>query len=120
MYQSNKGYIEANQSVVTQELPPLEIFVEPAIKKEVVEPEIEIISNLNLELFTVKPEPSQDTDLVEEFQQQEYTEVNQDFVTQEPTSSEILIEAPFQTRTTDPEVELIPDVELGEDEQMHS
>ena len=65
------------------------------------------------------PEPSQDTKLVEEPQQQ-VDELNQDVSTQEPTSSEILAEAPFQPRTTDPEVELILDMELGEDEQMQS
>ena len=58
-------------------------------------------------------EPSQNTELVEEPQQQE-DEVNQDVATQEPTSSEILIEAPSQPRTIDPEVEFILDVELGE------
>ena len=66
------------------------------------------------------PELSHDIELVEESQQQEDTEVNQDVVTQEPTSSEILAEAPFQMRTTDPEVDVISDVELGEDEQMQS
>ena len=65
------------------------------------------------------PEPSQDTDLVEEPQQQE-DEVNQDVTTQEPTSSEVLAEAPSQPRKIDPEVYLIPDVELGEDEKMQS
>ena len=54
---------------------------------------------------------------MEEPQQQE-DEVNQDVATQGPTSSEILAEAPSQLRTTDLEIELIPDVELGEDEQM--
>ena len=63
------------------------------------------------------PEPSQDTKLVEEPQQHE-DEFNQDVATQKPTSSEVLAEAPSQPRTTDSEVELIPDVELGEDEQM--
>ena len=53
---------------------------------------------------------------MEDSQQQEDTKVNQDVVTQEPTSSKILVEAPFQPRTTDPEVDIIPDVELGEDE----
>ena len=57
---------------------------------------------------------------MEESQQQEYTEVNQDVATQEPTSSGILVEAPFQMRTIDLQVDIIPDVELGEDEQMQS
>ena len=56
---------------------------------------------------------------MEEPQQRE-DEFNQDVATQEPTSSKILVEAPSQPRTIDLEVELIPDVELGEDEQMQS
>ena len=52
--------------------------------------------------------------------QQHEDEVNQDVATQEPTSSEVLAEAPSQPRTADPEIDLIPDVELGEDEQMQS
>ena len=93
-------------------------FVEAAIQEEIGKPEIEVIPDPNLEFLTVTPEPSQDTDLVEESQQQEDIEVNQDVATKEPTSSEILVEAPFQPSTTDSEVELIPDVELGEDEHM--
>ena len=66
MDQPNRGYSEANQSVVTQKPVPLEICVEPPIQKEAVEPEIEIIPYRNLEFFTRTPEPSQDTELVEE------------------------------------------------------
>ena len=119
MYQPNKGNILSNQSAITQEPTPSNFFVESAIQKEAVEPEIEVIPDPNLEFFIVTPEPSQDTELVEEPQQQE-DEVNQDVATHEPTSLEILAEAPSQPRTTDPEVELIPDVEMGEDEQMQS
>ena len=52
--------------------------------------------------------------------QQEDIEFNQDVSTKEPTSSEILAETPFQPRKTDPKVDIIPDVELGEDERMQS
>ena len=114
----NKGNIEANQSVVTQELAPSEFFVESAIQEEAGKPEIEVIPDPNLEFLTVTPEPSQDTELVEDSQQKEDIEVNQDVSTQEPASLEILIEAPSQPRTTDHEVDLILDLELGEDEQM--
>ena len=114
--QPNKGNIEANQSVVKQEPTPLEFFVESTIQEEAGKLEIEVIPDPNLEFLTVTPEPSPDIELVEESQQQEDIEVNQDVATKEPTSSEILVEAPFQQRTTDPEVELIPNMDLGEDE----
>ena len=73
--------------------------------------------NKELEFFTMTPEPYHDTKLIKELQQQE-DEVNQKFSTPEPISSEILAENPSQPRTANPEVELIPDVNLGEEEQM--
>ena len=49
---------------------------------EIGEPEVETIPDLNLEVFTMTPEQSQDTELVEgEIQQQENVEVDQDVVT---------------------------------------
>ena len=55
-----------------------------------------------------------------ELQQQENVEVDQDVVTQEPTSSENLVETPIRLGETDLEMDIIPNVELGEDEQMQS
>ena len=57
---------------------------------------------------------------MEDSQQQKDIEVNQDVDTQEPISLEIPTKTPFQPRTTDPKVDIIPNVELGEDEQMQS
>ena len=66
MDQPNIGNIEANRSGATQEPTPLEFFVESAIQKESVKLEIEVIPDPNLEFLTVTPEPSQDTELVED------------------------------------------------------
>ena len=97
------------------------MFVEVATQMELNELEVETIPDLNLGVFTMTPEQSQDTELVErELQQQENVEVDQDAVTQEPTSSENLAETPIRLGATDLEVDIIPDVELGEDEQMQS
>ena len=41
------------------------MFVEAATQLEVSEPEVETIPNLNLGVFTMTPEQSQDTELVE-------------------------------------------------------
>ena len=104
------------QGVVTQEPTTMEMFVEDATQMEVSEPEVQIILDLNLGVFTMTPKQSQDTELVEgEPQQEENFEVDQDFVTQEPTSSRILVEAPILLGRIDPEVDIIPDLELGED-----
>ena len=67
--QPNKGNIESNQGVFTQEPAPSEFFVEISIQEEAGKPKIEVIPNLNLKCFTVTPEPSQDTELMEESQQ---------------------------------------------------
>ena len=69
MDQPNIGNIEAKQSASTQEPTPSKIFVEYTIKKESIQPEIEVIPDPNLEFLTMTPETSQDTDLVEESQQ---------------------------------------------------
>ena len=53
-------------------------------------------------------------------QQQENEEVNQDFVTREPTSLEISMEILRQQEEINPEMDIIPDLDLGEDEQMQS
>ena len=55
-----------------------------------------------------------------ELQQPENVEVDQDVVTQEPKSSGNLAETPIHLGTTELEVDIIPDLELGEDEQMQS
>ena len=58
------------------------MFVEYSTQMEVSEPEVQIILDLNLGVFTMTPEQSQDTELVEgELQQQENVEVDQDVVT---------------------------------------
>ena len=88
---------------------------------EAIELEVETIPDLNLEVFTMTPEQSQDTKLVEgENQQQENVEAEQDVVTQEPTSLGNLVDTPIQLGTTELEVYIILDLELGEDEQMQS
>ena len=57
------------------------------------EPEIENNLEFNEEVYTVNPKPSQDIELIEmEPKQQKNEEVNQDVVTQEPTSLEISME----------------------------
>ena len=93
------------QGVVTQEPTSLEMFVEDATQMEVSEQEVETIPDLNLGVFTMTPEQSQDTELVEgELQQQENVEFDQNVFTQEPTSSGNLAETPIQLGTTDLEV----------------
>ena len=65
------------QGVVTQEPTTLEMFVEAVTQLEVSVPEVETIPDLNLGVFTMTPEQSQDIELVEgEFQQQENVEVD--------------------------------------------
>ena len=81
------------------------------------EPEIENILEFNEEVCVVTLEPSQDTELIEmEPQQQENEEVNQDVVTQEPTSLEISVEILRKQEEINPEMDIIPDLDLGEDE----
>ena len=53
------------QGVVTQETTTLEMFVEVSNQMEVSEPEVEIILDLSLGVFTMTPEQSQDIELVE-------------------------------------------------------
>ena len=53
------------QGVVTQEQRSLEMFVEAFSQMESGEPKVETILDLNLEVFTMTPEQSQDTELVE-------------------------------------------------------
>ena len=49
------------QGVFTQEPTTLEIFVEASTQLKVSEPEVEIVSNLNLVFFIMIPEQYQDT-----------------------------------------------------------
>ena len=67
------------------------------------------------------PELSQDIELIEmEPQQQENEEVNQDVVTQEPTSLEISVDILMKQQEINPEMDIIPNLDLGEDEKMKS
>ena len=51
-------------------------------------------------------------------QQQDNDEVDQDVVTQEPASPEISFDILMQQEEINLEVDIIPDLDLGEDEQM--
>ena len=55
-----------------------------------------------------------------ESQQQENDEVDQDVVTQEPTSPKKIVEILRQQEEINPEMDIIPDLDLGEDEEMQS
>ena len=55
-----------------------------------------------------------------ESQQQEDEEVNQDVATQEPTSLEISVETLGMQQEANPELDIIPDLNLGEYEQTQS
>ena len=55
-----------------------------------------------------------------ESQQQENEKVNQDVATQEPTSLEIFVETLRLQQEVNPGMDIIPDLDLGEDEQMQS
>ena len=69
----------------------------------------------------MNPETSQDIEILEmESQQQGDEEVNQDVATQEPTSLKIAVETPGMQQEAKPEVDVIPDMDLGEDEQVQS
>ena len=64
-------------------------------------------------------EPSQDIELIEmESQYQENDEVNQDVFTQEPTSPEIFVQILRKQEEINPEMDIILDLDLGEDEKM--
>ena len=67
------------------------------------------------------PGLSQDTKILEmESQQKRDEEVNQDVVTQKPTSLKITVETFGMQQEANPEVDVIPDMDLGEDEQVQS
>ena len=74
---------------------------------EAFEPEVDIIPYHNLEDLEETPEQSQDTELIHEEVQQE-----EDVVTQEPTSSNTLVEVATQMEAIEPEVDIIPDRNL--------
>ena len=66
-------------------------------------------------------EPSQDIEVIQtEPQSQENEEFNQDVVAQEPTSLEIFVETLRLQQEFNPVMDIIPDLDLGEDEQMQS
>ena len=94
---------EVEQGADTQEPTSLNILVEVATQIGVDEPEAENIPDFNEEVCDVTPKPSQEIELIEmEPQQQENEEFNQDVVTQEPTSLEILLEILRQKEEINP------------------
>ena len=110
---------EVEQGADTQELASLNILVEVTTQIGVDEPEAENIPNFNEEVYAVTPELFQDTELIEiEPQQKENDEFNQDVVTQEPTSPEISVEILRQQEEINPKMDIIPHLNLGENEQM--
>ena len=112
---------EVEQDAVTQEPTSLNILVQVATQMGEEEPGIENIMEFNEEICTMTPEPSHDTEIIEmEPQQQEDEEVNQDVVTQEPTSLEIYVETRRMQQEINPKMDIIPDLDLGEHEKMQS
>ena len=112
---------EVEQDTDTQEPASLNILVEVATQMGEEEPGIENILEFNEEVCTVTPEPSQETEIIEmESQQQENEEFNQDVATQEPTSLEISVETLGMQQEANPIMDIIPDLDLGEDEKMQS
>ena len=88
---------EFEQGVDTKEPASLNILVEVATQIGADEPETENIPDFNEEVYDVTPEQYQGTELIEmEPQQQDNDEVNQDVVTQDPTSPEISTEILMQ------------------------
>ena len=85
------------------------------------EPGIENILEFIKEICTMTPEPSHDTEIIEmESRQQEDEELKQDVATQEPTSLEIFVETLRMQQEANHGMDIIPDLDLGEDEQMQS
>ena len=81
------------QGADTQEPTFLNILVEVSTQIGIDELEAEIIPDFSEEVCSTTLEPSQGIELIErERQQQENEEVNQDVVTEEPTSLEISVE----------------------------
>ena len=112
---------EVKQDVVTQEPASLNVLVQVAVQMREEEPGTEGTLEFNEEMCTMTPELSQDTEILEiESQQQGYEEVIQDVVIQEPTSLKIAVETPGMQQEANPEVDVIPDMDLGEDEQVQS
>ena len=82
---------------------------------------IEGTLEFNKEFCTTTPKFSQDIEILEkEPHQQGDEEVSQDVVTQEPTSLKIAVGTLEMQQENNPEVDVIPDMDLGEDEQLQS
>ena len=112
---------EVEQDVDTQEPKSLNILVQVSTQIREEEPGIENILEFNEEICTMTPELSQDTEILEmESQQQENEEVNQDVAPQEPTSLEISVETLKMQQEANLEMDIIPNLDLGEDEKMQS
>ena len=80
------------------------------------EPGTEGTLEFNEEICNMTLELSQYIDILEmESQQQGDEEVNQDVVTQEPTSLKIAVNTLGMQQETNPELDVIPDVDFGED-----
>ena len=85
------------------------------------EPGTEGTLEFNEEICTMTPELSRYMEILElESQQQGDEEINQDVVTQEPTSLKIAVEIPGMQQEDNPKVDVIPDMDLGGDEQVQS
>ena len=111
---------EVEQDVDTQEQASLNVLVQVAAQMREEEPGIEDILEFNEEICIMTPELSHDVDILEMESQQGDEEVNQDVATQEPTSLKIGVETLGMQQEANPELDIIPDVDLGEDEQAQS
>ena len=104
---------EIEQGAVTQEPTSLNVLAHMAAQMRGGEPGIEGTLEFNEEFCTTTLDLSQDTEILElEPQQQGDEEVNQDVVTQEPTSLKIVVEMQ--------QVDFISEMDLGEDKQVQS
>ena len=82
---------------------------------------IEGTLEFNKEFCTTTLELSQDTEILEkEPQQQGDEEVSRDVVTQEPTSLKIAVGTLEMQQEINPKVDVIPDMDWGEDEQVQT
>ena len=112
---------EVKHDVDTQEPTSLNVLVQVASQMREEELGIEDILEFNENICTTTPELSQDTEILErEPQQQGNEEVSQDVVTQEPTCLKIVVGTLEMKQENKPEVDVIPDMDWGEDEQVQT
>ena len=110
---------EFEQGADTQEPTPPNILVEFSTQIWVEEPEVENIPDFNEEVYAVTLEPSWGIELTKiEPQKQDNDKVDQDVVTQELTSPEIYVDILKQKEEINLEMDIILDLDLGEDEKM--